>query len=245
MWYFNIEKKKGCFINNEKNMSHIDVPWVTKSNDGKYEISWDNLSWDLESKLNLSEQCNTNLDSLESKMKKSCLLNETLKDATVKILAVQSNFIDSLEWVHEDIDLLYDPSLNKFRYKLFNHEKFILDINLNSQQIVPIWNMLVAIINNMNFEDWVPELEKKDRYWKQINLNSNSGFEEVLYNLWLKDTNNNININHIEINQILNFSSRYWSKIQNSTKEIEKIHKLITEAYQYLLNRRSNNIQVK
>lgn len=129
------------------------VPWVYQrdTKDFQEEINAEFPAWtNLERALNNPEICiNQPLDSLAEK----CDKRSRQLDATMNLLALQSNIEWEIEWA--DIDLLYDEVLDKYRYRLFNNDKLTLDINIDQSQITQVGEIIVKLLNNL----WEIELE--------------------------------------------------------------------------------------
>lgn len=138
-----------------------NIIWVYDQAEDKKLITADFRPWiNLEKELNLTEDCDSKIDNVKSK----CEQRMKQLDATMLLLGLQSK-LEKKE-VIDDIDLIYDEKLDKFRFRLFNNNDLTLDIDLDNTdthdpdlamtQMEKIWEILVELINNIDdlvFED--------------------------------------------------------------------------------------------
>jgi len=156
-----------------------NIAWVYNNEDNTKLITADFPIWtNLEKELNLDEQCKVNakLDSLES----TCKQREQQIDATLLVMRLQGN-LETSE-IFDDIDLVYDPKLDTYRYRLYDQNDLIIPINLDlsdthdtdlkMSKLEKFGEIIVELMNN------IEELEFVTEEWN-ISFQEMNGYQEI------------------------------------------------------------------
>lgn len=219
-------------------MSHPEnnIAWVYDNPDGKKLISADfRPGTNLEKELNISEQCEMKLDGLE----KICNQRAKQLDATMVLLVLQWKIEKNDSF--NDIDLIYDPKLDSFRYRLFDQNDLIIPIDLdnsltydqtlNMTKLEKFWEIVVELINNIH------KLE-----FENDNLPSYKNYQEISSENFLL-FNSHI-VSSESLKEIFYFNPNEEYPGVQANNMLNKIKDIIIDAQKYRKNLLNKNVEI-
>lgn len=164
------------------------------------------------------KECDSKLDNLfavcESKMQE--------REATLSLLKVQSNI--DIRNGFDDVDLIYDEVIDKYRYRLYNQNDLSIDVDLDLEQLIPFGDLIVKVMNkieSMDYDD-VPQIKG----YETIQIESDSILNNLLFS---KDDI----INTDNLQEIFKYDLQQYTLDSQANPVLRKIYYTLLQAKKF------------
>jgi hypothetical protein len=158
------------------------------------------------------------------------------QDKQIDITRILENLENWLTWVEEfdDLDLIYDPKNNTYRFRLYDQNDLIIPLDLNIKdsnlynenqptQVEKLWKFIVEIMNN------IEKIELEIESWN-VALESLNWLQEVIIPDWLFDKTL---LTTDDIKQIFQFNPNDWPLDKQANKKFNQIWSTIKQAQEH------------
>lgn len=214
-----------------------NIPSVYDREDGTKLITAD-YKRPLNYELNPIKECSLNQEELKNMNKKmdALIVICQQQDKQIDITRILENLENWLTWVEEfdDLDLIYDPKNNTYRFRLYDQNDLIIPLDLNIKdsnlynenqptQVEKLWKFIVEIMNN------IEKIELEIESWN-VALESLNWLQEVIIPNWLFDKTL---LTTDDIKQIFQFNPNDWPLDKQANKKFNQIWSTIKKAQEH------------
>lgn len=205
------------------NTFESNIPSVYQIDNDKELITADLTTSSLTHELNPINECWLSIEKQKelnynlAKLEKVCDNQNRQIDATIFLLNLQSKLEINEEF--DDIDLVYDPKIEKYRFRLFDQNDLTIPIDLDfsethnpelwTTKIQKIWEIIVNLMNNIDNlyteeEEWNIEFE----YLNWLRIVKAKKWEWMMDYLKLDE----VIVTTDTLKDIFEFDIRWWDK---------------------------------